>query len=108
MPEPFAVVVKEGNKNNIVIDEIKPAVAVVNIGTEGKKGEKGASGDLHLKFTQGSAAEVWEINHNLQKFPSVFVEDSANETVVGKVEYIDENNLKLIFSAAFSGIAYLN
>ena len=36
------------------------------------------------------------------------VVDSANTTVEGGIEYIDENNLTLTFTGAFSGKAYLN
>ena len=34
--------------------------------------------------------------------------DSANTTVVGEVEYITTNELRVSFNAAFSGKAYLN
>ena len=59
-------------------------------------------------FNQGVAATVWNVNHNLGKFPSVTVIDTANTVVNGEYEYIDSNNITLKFSAAFAGKAYLN
>lgn len=54
------------------------------------------------------SSDIWTINHNLGKYPSVTVIDSAGTMVVGEVTYIDENNLKISFSSQFSGTAYLN
>ena len=59
-------------------------------------------------FNQGVAATIWNVNHNLGKFPSVTVIDTANTVVNGEYEYIDSNNITLKFSAAFAGKAYLN
>ncbi len=70
-------------------------------------GNSGA-GDLHYTHNQGAAADVWNITHNLGKRPSVTVQDSANDEVEGNVGYTDLNHLTITFSAAFSGVAYLN
>lgn len=64
--------------------------------------------DLNFIYTQVSAASVWSITHNLGKFPSVSVTDSADNLVIGDVRYIDENQLIIDFTASFSGKAYLN
>lgn len=64
--------------------------------------------DKYFQFTQNVASDVWEINHNLDKNPSVSVVDSAGTIIVGEVNYIDTNNLTITFQAAFSGKAYLN
>ena len=57
---------------------------------------------------QYQAASTWTIVHNLQRYPSVTVVDSANSKVTGDVDYIDENTLTISFIAPFSGAAYLN
>ena len=57
---------------------------------------------------QGVASEIWSINHNLNRPPSVTVVDSAGQVVLGNVIYIDNNNISVQFSAGFSGKAYLN
>lgn len=64
--------------------------------------------DKTLVFVQDEASDTWTIEHNLEKFPSVTVVDSANDVVVGDIEYVDENNLVLKFSGPFSGKAFLN
>lgn len=70
--------------------------------------EVATTGDLNFTFTQGTPATTWTITHNLGKFPSVSVVDSADTQVYGDVEYIDDNSLRVTFSAAFGGKAYLN
>ena len=59
-------------------------------------------------FTQTVAATVWNVNHNLGKFPSITVIDTANTVVTGEYTYTDNNNVILTFSAGFAGKAYLN
>ena len=67
-----------------------------------------AGGDKSFTFQQTVAAERWEIRHGLAKFPSVTVVDSSGREVVGDVQYIDANQVVVMFSAPFSGTAYLN
>lgn len=66
------------------------------------------SGDLSYTHDQVEPSDHWEITHNLKKFPSVTVVDSANTAVYGEVNYIDLNNVVINFSSEFSGKAYLN
>lgn len=77
-------------------------------GATGPVGPTGPSGDLSFQYAQGPASAIWMVTHNLGKFPSVTVVDSAGEEVEGDVQYLDNNNLRLVFSAAFTGNAYLN
>jgi len=64
--------------------------------------------DANFVFTQGIPSATWNITHNLDKFPSVSVADTANQLMYGDTEYINENSLTITFSAPFSGKAYLN
>ena len=64
--------------------------------------------DKTFEFTQGVPATTWNIQHDLGKFPSITVIDTADTVVTGQYEYIDNNNVTLTFSAAFAGKAYLN
>lgn len=59
-------------------------------------------------FTQSISSKTWEIEHNLNRFPSVTVVDSGGNVVIGDVTYNNENKLTVRFSAGFSGKAYLN
>jgi hypothetical protein len=64
--------------------------------------------DLSYTYEQIAPSTVWAINHNMGKFPSVTIVDSAGTEVIGEVSYQDKSNLKISFSAPFSGTAYLN
>ena len=64
--------------------------------------------DKHYLHTQGVPAREWEIHHNLNKYPSVTITDSAGNEVIGECEYRDTNNLVLIFAGEFAGKAFLN
>lgn len=64
--------------------------------------------DKFYQFTQNVASNEWTITHNLDKYPSVSVVDSAGTIITGEVTYLSLNALKITFRAAFSGKAYLN
>jgi len=64
--------------------------------------------DKTFEFTQGVPATTWNIQHDLGKFPSITVIDTADTVVTGQYTYIDNNNVTLTFSAGFAGKAYLN
>jgi len=64
--------------------------------------------DKNYVHNQGVAATVWSIQHDLNKYPSVTVVDSALTEVEGDIEHIDLNNVKITFSAIFSGKAIFN
>jgi hypothetical protein len=64
--------------------------------------------DKSFTFTQYQSSDTWTITHNLNKFPSVQVQDSAGTNVMGEIYYNSPDQLTLRFSSAFSGKAYLN
>lgn len=64
--------------------------------------------DKHFVFEQGVSSKTWVIEHNLDKYPSIVVMDSAGTEVEGDIEYTSKNKVVLRFSAEFSGKAYLN
>lgn len=65
-------------------------------------------GDKSFTFTQANPSTTWNIQHNLNKFPSVSVVNNNNVLMYGETAYIDKNNLTITFSAGFSGKAHLN
>lgn len=67
-----------------------------------------ANKDKNYVHIQRAAAKVWYIQHNLNKMPSVVVQDSAGNTVIGEINYESENVVVLKFNGSFSGKAYLN
>lgn len=57
---------------------------------------------------QAQASTEWNITHNLNCYPSVTVVDATKAEVIGDISYINLNSLKITFTAAFSGEAFLN
>jgi len=57
---------------------------------------------------QITPANTWVIIHNLNKYPAITIVDSGGNTVVGETQYVSENQVKVNFTAAFAGKAYLN
>lgn len=57
---------------------------------------------------QSTPSDIWNINHGLDKYPSVTVVDSGGSVVEGEINYVDRNNITLTFNGGFSGRAYLN
>jgi hypothetical protein len=64
--------------------------------------------DKTFIFNQNTPAITWNIQHNLQKFPSVMVTLPTGQVGYGDVTYIDENNLTITFAGDESGKAYMN
>ena len=52
--------------------------------------------------------DVWPITHNLGKYPSVTVVDTALTQIFGRVDFINSNELTVTFSVGFKGKAFLN
>lgn len=57
---------------------------------------------------QGVASDTWTIEHNLKKYPSVTLVDTAGTQFQGRVEYIDENNCIVYMNGATKGKAFIN
>ena len=69
---------------------------------------KGETNDKHYTHNQNNASVVWNVTHNLNKYPSVSVTLSTGLQGIAQVDYIDENSLTITFTGATSGKAYLN
>ena len=64
--------------------------------------------DKNFVFNQTEATNVWVIDHNLGKLPSVMVTDSAGSVVEGEIKYNSENRITITFKGGFKGKAILN
>ena len=93
-----AVVVKDYN----ALDN-KPSINGVTL-----EGNTIIAEDKTYLHEQSVPSKEWNVQHNLGKYPAVTVVDSAGTEVVGSVEHIDHNTVKLTFSGAFSGKAFFN
>lgn len=87
-------------QNTIVIPRPTTSVSI--------KGVTGGGGDAHYTHVQGTAEATWEVTHNLNKRASVTVVDSTDNVVIGEIEYLTMNSVRLKFAGAFSGKAYFN
>ena len=70
-------------------------------------------GDITYTHNQSSTSNTWVVNHNLHRFPSVTVVDSADTIVQGTVVYNSNKQLTITFfsgssALAFQGKEYLN
>lgn len=90
------------------VQETTVVVTVSGEGPQGPKGETPAVPPDHFRFDQAVASNKWKVVHNLGKYPSVLVQDSANSEIEGDIEFVSVNELIINFGAAFSGTAYLN
>jgi hypothetical protein len=97
-----STVIVNGVENSAIVVKEKSNKVVVT-GVIG-----GISLDANFVYTQTSPSAVWTINHNLNKYPSVTIVDSADNMVIGEVFYNSLNQVTLTFAGAFSGKAFIN
>lgn len=64
--------------------------------------------DKFYTHNQTLPSDVWTVEHNLEKFPSVTVTLPSGKVGFGDVQYIDENNLTITFAGDETGKAYMN
>ena len=57
---------------------------------------------------QQVASNTWVVIHELDKFPSVSIVNTANQAVVGDITYNTLNQLTITFTSQISGKAYIN
>jgi hypothetical protein len=81
-------------------------VAELGLATRGYVEERLAK--LTYVHRQDVPADLWEIRHDLGKFPSVEIVDSANQVVHGDIEHVNQNKVVVRFTHKFSGRAFLN
>lgn len=96
-----------GSVNNGTISVPSISVNSKGVVTEASEQEIALVSQTYTHY-QDTASNVWVINHNLGKFPSITTLDSAGSNVLGDILYNSNNTLTLTFSASFSGISYLN
>ena len=86
----------------------KPSInGVILVGNK-TGAELGIVNDKNFVYVQATSSDIWEITHNLNKYPAVTVVDSGGSVVIGEIVYIDKNNIRITFTSAFSGKAYFN
>ena len=107
-------IVKENNRDITASNVAHRDILVSN--TQGPRGVTGSTGPTGPQgppastfiFEKGVASDEWIISHNLSKYPSVTVVDSAGSVVIGDVFFVSNSQIILEFDAPFAGKAYLN
>lgn len=97
---PNNVIVNEDTANKVVVNQDAPNQVVVRLSAS-------AGSTRRYEFVQQAASATWVITHTLGGKPSVTIVDSAGTLVFGEVQYIDNTQVTVTFSVAFSGKAYL-
>lgn len=77
-------------------------------GPAGPAGPPGTVTGNNYTHVQNIVTDVWDITHNLGYTPALTAFDSGGTQVEGEIEHIDDNNLRLHFTSAFAGHAYLS
>ncbi len=88
-----SVVTSYGFSGNVANPTTTPAITILY------------SGYIH---TQNTPSVVWSVSHNLNRYVSVTVVDSAKNPIYADIVYNDLNNCTITLSAATSGFVYCN
>jgi hypothetical protein len=70
--------------------------------------DRSAQADKYYRHTQSAPSRVWEVVHNLDKFPAVTISDFDGNEYESEIKHLDRNNTLLTFSETFTGYADLN
>ena len=97
-PAPMTASMKEtggGSASNYEALRNKPKINGHELIGDMTPAQLGITDDRHHTHKQAQAAKVTVV-------------DSAGTVVIGEVDYLDDNTVRLTFCAAFSGTAYFN
>lgn len=73
--------------------------------------DKASARAAGFKHVQEAPSRTWTIRHGLGKYPSVScytLSSGSPHRIMGDVEYVDMDTVKVLFSATTGGVAYLN
>lgn len=70
--------------------------------------EETGSYDKHYKHYQQTPSDIWEIEHNLYKYPTPICYDTTGKEIEGDVTNISDSKMQITFSVPVSGNAFLN
>jgi hypothetical protein len=98
---PNNVNIYQDTPNNVTVDQDAPNIVVV------RSNSPSSANTRRYIHAQNTSSDTWIINHTLGGYPSVTVVDSAKTCVIGEVQYDSTTQITVLFSAPFSGYAYL-
>ncbi len=59
-------------------------------------------------FYQITPSYIWNITHNLDKYPNVIIFDSAGSIIDGKIRYVNLQQVEITFNRGFAGTARMS
>lgn len=92
-------------RTNVLVKFYSAIGSTIAMGPEGPPGPEPIVGYRHV---QAVPATQWDIIHGLSFWPNVAIVDSTGREVVGEITYLSSAAVRLTFSAAFGGEAYLS
>ncbi len=103
-----------GNTTPVVTNLERSVVVIKRDGVPGRKGDPGNPGppgngsQVTYTYNAPDVMAIWNISHNLGRYPSVTVVDNGGEVVLPEVTYLDDNLLRVEFDRPMLGSAFLN
>ena len=96
--------------NNFAEDTVRTSVRPVDEASDQKLVTEKAVAEATATyiFEQAVASNTWVVTHNLGKFPSVVIQDSAGTQFLAPVYYNSANQLTISMNGATTGRVYLN
>ena len=96
--------------NNFADGTVRTSVRPVDEASDQKLVTEKAVAEATATYTheQAVATNTWVVTHNLGKFPSVVIQDSAGTQFLAPVYYNSANQLTISMNGATTGKAYLN
>ena len=82
-------------------------IKVVQGGPRGDPGPPG-TGSATFVHSQIGAQATWPINHSLGFFPNVTIIGTSGNEVEGEIQYVNADNLNVLFDSPVAGTAYLS
>lgn len=64
--------------------------------------------DKNYVHEHNIAEKIWHVTHNLNKYPTAIVIDSAGNEIICDIEYVDTNTCIISMNAPFKGKAIFN
>lgn len=103
-------------EENVTVVNVESVVTSISVagqgqqgiqGIQGPQGPSGAATGVFYTHTQNTPTNTWVIVHNLGNYPTALVYDSSGNECEGSIIQNTTTQMTIVFSAAFSGVAYI-
>ncbi len=94
------------DQNGVPLDPIEGTNSRVVGGTAGT--QQTTTQATTFAYTQNTPAIVWDVVHDLNRYPSVTVVNTEGQVVQPDITYVSSNEIKISFAFPYTGSVYLN